>query len=164
MCKLGGRVSIQRIREVNADLTIYTDGSASGETKMGGASMVVTKGDAESPQPIDKVMVKGALFTCSYEEEVQAMPEATAWIRTNCTGEESILICSDSHSLCMALGNHNPETEGIRYNLRDHIGKINIQWIPGHADVPGKDMADEAEGMPLILCMTHAPYLTGVRV
>ena len=44
--------------------------------------MVVAKGDAESPEPIDKVMVKGALFTCSYEEEVQAIMEATAWIRT----------------------------------------------------------------------------------
>ena len=72
------------------------------------------------------------------------MLEATAWIRTNCTGEESILICTDSQSLCMALSNHNPETEEIRYNLRDHTGKIYIQWIPGHTDVSRNDLADEA--------------------
>ena len=54
------------------------------------------------------------------------------------------MIRTDSQSLCMALGNHNSETEGIRYNLQDHTGKISTQWIPGHADVPGNDMADEA--------------------
>ena len=72
-----------------------------------------TEGDPETPQILDTIKEKGALFTCSYEEEVQAMLEATEWISQNCIGEESILICSDSQSLCMALENHNPETEGI---------------------------------------------------
>ena len=72
------------------------------------------------------------------------MLEATEWISQNCIREESILICTDSQSLCMALENHNPETEGIRHNPRNHTGKITIQWIPGHADVPGNDQADAA--------------------
>ena len=44
----------------------------------------------------------------------------------------------------MALENHNPETEGIRHNLRNHTEKITFQWIPGHADVPGNEQADAA--------------------
>ena len=136
--------SIRRIQEVNADLTIYTDGSATGGTRMGGAGVVITDGNAESPHIIDTIQKKGALFTCSYEEEVQAMLEAAAWIEQNCVGQEDILICTDSLSLCMALDNYNPETDGIRDHLKDHRGKITIQWIPGHADVPGNDLADQA--------------------
>ena len=40
--------SIQRIPNVNADITIYANGSAPGGTKIGGAGMVVVIGDAES--------------------------------------------------------------------------------------------------------------------
>ena len=82
---------------------------------------------------------------CSYEEEVQAMLQATAWITQKCTGEESVLIWTDSQSLCMALDTHNPETEKVRHNLRNHTGRITIQWIPGHADNQGKDAANLME-------------------
>ena len=71
---------------------------------------MITEGDPETPQTLDTIKVKGALLICSYEEVVQAMLEATEWISQNCIGEESILLCINSQSLCIALENHNPET------------------------------------------------------
>ena len=140
--------SIRRIEAVNADLTIYTDGSASGGTRMGGAGVVITDGRADDPHVLESIMKKGAIFTCSYEEEVNAMLIAAEWISHNCGGSERILICTDSQSLCMALESYNPETEGIRNLLRNHKKTIIVQWIPGHAGVPGNDLADGvAKGM-----------------
>ena len=83
---------------------------------------------------------------------MQALEVAAEWIEHNCTGSERILICTDSLSACMALESHNPETDGIRDLLRNHKETITIQWIPGHADVPGNDMADSvAKGASMML-------------
>ena len=44
----------------------------------------------------------------------------------------------------MAMESFNPETDQIRYNLRNHQAPVTIQWIPGHSDVPGNYMANQA--------------------
>ena len=109
---------------------------------MGGAGIVIA--DAETLHVLETIKIKGALFTCSYEEKVQVMKEAAKWIQDNCSGNEKILICTDCLSLCMALQNHNPETDDISYHLQDHSGPVMVQWIPGHAGVPGNELVDEA--------------------
>ena len=136
--------SLQRIRQVDAQIVIYTDGLALGGTNMGGAATVVTDGDPEEPNILDTIETKRALFTCSYEEEVAAMRDAAEWIQENCERQTSILVCTDSQSLCMAMQSHNAETDGIREILQNHEGKITIQWIPGHSNIPGNDLADAA--------------------
>ena len=106
--------------------------------------MVATEGDPEDPQVLDTIERKGALYTCSYEEEVEAMKAASEWIVENCEEEERILICTDCQSLCMALRSYNPETDAIRETLQWHQGTVTIQWIPGHSNVPGNELADAA--------------------
>ena len=54
------------------------------------------------------------------------------------------MICTDSQSLCMAMKSLNPETDEIRESLQHHVGSIVMQWIPGHSDIPGNDLADDA--------------------
>ena len=135
--------SLQRIRQIGDPLVIYTDGSATNGTRIGGAAMVASEGDPEHPEYLDSVKKKGALYTCSYEEEVEAMRLAANWIVQNREAEESITICTDSQSLCLAMKSHNPETDDIRETLQNHKGKITIQWIPGHSGVPGNDKADD---------------------
>ena len=130
------------IRSIDAEIVIYTDGSAMGGTRWGGAGVVITKDDPEDLTLIETITKRGALYTCSYEEEVEAMRIATKWIKENCEPETKILICTDSQSLCMALQSLNPETDGIRHNLKDHKGEITIQWIPNHSNVLGNEMAD----------------------
>ena len=136
--------SIKRIREVSADYTVYTDGSASEGIYDGGSGVVVTKGDAETPEVIHTIRRKGARYTCSYEEEVDGMLTAAIWISLNCPKEASILICTDSQSLCMALDAFNVETTPIRSALQNRVSPVIIQWIPGHSDVPGNELADKA--------------------
>ena len=72
------------------------------------------------------------------------MLTAAIWISLNCPKEASILICTDSQSLCMALDAFNVETTPIRSALQNRVSPVIIQWIPGHSDVPGNELADKA--------------------
>ena len=135
--------ALERIKEVNYPLVIYTDGSAMNGIRMGGAAAVITEGDPEAPNELHTIEKKGALFTCSYEEEVEAMKEAAVWISENCDRQTKVMICTDSQSLCMAMKSLNPETDGIREALQHHSGSIIKQWIPGHSNIPGNDLADD---------------------
>ena len=53
--------------EINAEITICTDGSATAGTHHGGAGAVITTGDLESPTSVAEIKLKGALHTSSYE-------------------------------------------------------------------------------------------------
>ena len=119
-------------------LTILTHGSNRG------SAAVITRGDPEDPETIHVIQRKGSDFTCSYEEELDAMQTTANWISLNCDSEISIMVCTDSQSLCQALLSYNVETATIRGTLHDRTGKTTIQWIPGHSDVPGNELADQA--------------------
>ena len=62
-----------RLRELNADYVIYSDGSADGGTEKGGAGVVVTIGEPEDPHVVTTMMKKGSILTSSYGEESTAM-------------------------------------------------------------------------------------------
>ena len=57
--------ALNRIREVNAPINIYTDGSASGGIYEGGSAMIVTRGDPEALEVIETRRERGASNTCS---------------------------------------------------------------------------------------------------
>ena len=65
--------AISRINYINAEITIYTDGSATGGTLDGGAAAVVTTGDPRHPIVSETIKKRGAVYTASYDEEVLAM-------------------------------------------------------------------------------------------
>ena len=130
--------------EIAADYNIYTDGSATGGTLNGGAAVVVTKGDPRDPEVITTIMARGARFTSSFEEEKHAMELAINWIAIHLRPHESAAVFTDSQSLCVALASFSPGTEGIRGLMVDLVPKITIQWIPGHCEIPGNEMADRA--------------------
>ena len=76
-------LTIKQINSFNADLVIYTDGSASEGTHEGGAGVVVTRGIAESPTVMTEIKVRGAALTSSYKEEREAGETAVAWLNSN---------------------------------------------------------------------------------
>ena len=97
---------LQLIREIDATLTIYTDGSAAGGTRNGGAAAVVTRGDPADPEVLHTLKERGRTQTSSYEEEIQAMEMALRWTLESANDPAlTILICTDSQSLCNAISN-----------------------------------------------------------
>jgi ribonuclease HI len=136
--------TMRRVREINPGLTIYTDGSATAGMMNGGAAVVITSGEPEHPIRQETITLKGAAFTSSYEEEYEVMVCAARWICDNCEEEEKVLVCTDSQSLCMALLGAGDDINALRCLLDKCEAEVTIQWIPGHSDIPGNDMADEA--------------------
>ena len=137
------RSALSRARTLNSAYNIYTDGSAKAGTSNGGAAAVVTSGDPESPTVVATLLQKGALLTCSYEEELQAMQMAADWLVSLGT-DQSATIFTDSQSLCMALKVITPTLDPLREKLLKHMGPVVIQWIPGHVGIPGNELADTA--------------------
>ena len=125
-----------------ADVVIYTDGSAAAGTSKGGAEVVVTREDHENPTVLTEMMIKGRELTSSYEEEREAMLSATEWIRNAEVGIRKVLICTDSQSLIQSPNNKSEDTDEIRTNLENSSAKTTIQWVPNHVNIPGNEMAD----------------------
>ncbi|XP_066919051.1 uncharacterized protein [Clytia hemisphaerica] len=136
--------TLTQLRSLNPTYTIYTDGSAMAGTTDGGAGLVVTTDDPAEITPVTIIKTKGAKFTSSYEEEDRAMERAAEWIAVNTEDDDSIVIATDSQSLCQALQHNNREVDAIIQRLSQTKAKITIQWLPGHSNIPGNEAADKA--------------------
>ena len=136
--------ALTRIRDLQGSPTIYTDGSASEGNLEGGAAAVITDGDPGDPHVLYTIKKRGKAHTCSYEEEVSAMSLAVEWIAEHCGASDKVVVCTDSQSLCTALGGASPEIDGLRLRLTTCSANMIVQWIPGHTDIPGNELADQA--------------------
>ena len=79
--------------------------------------------------------------TSAYDEEKAALLEARLWLCTN-KDQTPELICTVSQSLCKALKNRSTDAATIRSFLNSHSMEVHIQWIPGHCDIQGNELAD----------------------
>ena len=135
-------LAIERIDSLNGNWVIYTDGSADAGISKGGSAVVVTYGEAAAPVETDAIMEKGAALTCSCEEEEQAMLNAAKWIQQNGHLDQTIVIATDSQSLCSALQSRSADAGVLIREFAKCPGKVIIQWVPGHSQIPGNEMAD----------------------
>ncbi|PAA62320.1 hypothetical protein BOX15_Mlig029675g1 [Macrostomum lignano] len=132
--------AIDTIRHLPGLITIYCDGSASGGTTNGGASAIVTTGDPAHPIILATLQQRGAPSTSSFEEELRAASLAIGWINQAAL-TAATNICSDSQSMLRALASGNPR---IRSALPTASAEITWQWVPGHQNIPGNELADQA--------------------
>ena len=135
-------LAMERIDSLNGDWVLYTDGSADAGISMGGSAVVVTRGSADEPVETDFIMEKGAALTCSCEEEEQALLNAAKWIQQNGDPDQTVVIATDSQSLCSALQSRSANVGGLISEFAKCPGKVVIQWVPGHSEIPGNEMAD----------------------
>ena len=131
---------LKLINSYEADTVIYTDGSATAGTTNGGYAVICTIGPAESPTVTNSIGKRGRTITSSYDEEKAALLTALKWIREN--QMKNILICTDSQSLCKAITSQSADTMQIRDIIASLSENIHLQWIPGHMEIPGNEMAD----------------------
>ena len=87
---------IQKLDGYSADVTVYTDGSASSGTLNGGYAAVFTTGPASKPQVTESLRKRGRAITSSYDEEKAALLAALIKINTDNTCKGNLLICTDS--------------------------------------------------------------------
>ena len=79
---------------------------------------------------------------------------AIDWINNHCECQnQNIAIFTDSQSLCTALLGSSPYLDRIRNQINTVNSHLTIQWIPGHCDIPGNELADitakEAASFPI---------------
>jgi len=133
-----------RLDALNSDLVVYTDGSADAGCRNGGAGVVVTRGPAANPTVLENIRVKGAALTSSFEEEVEAARSAIEWIceKSETDRDSTVTIATDSQSMCKALLAGGPGMDELRNVMDDLPCKVIFQWIPGHSDICGNELAD----------------------
>ena len=135
-------LAMERIDDLNGDWVLYTDGSADAGIRRGGSAVVVTRGRAAEPEESDVIKDKGAALTCSCEEEEQALRSAAKWIQLNGHADQTIVIATDSQSICSALRSRSLEVGPLVAEFAKCPGRVIIQWVPGHSNIPGNEMAD----------------------
>ncbi len=87
--------------------------------------------DPTDPTILHWSHLRGAAFTSSFAEESAAMQPTLEWVTTNHAGH-SLTICTDSHSLPMAIERRSPVTHHLRPLLNARLGLTTILWVPSH--------------------------------
>ena len=87
----------------------------------------------------DSIMEKGAALTCLCEEEEKALLNAAKWIQQNGYPDQTVVIATDSQSLCSALQGRSANVGGLVSESVKCPGKVVIQWVPGQRDTGQRD-------------------------
>ena len=117
---------------------------------------VITSGSLLAPTVLAIIKERGRPFTSSYEEEKSALHLAINWL-ANCEANTRVAICSDSQSLLSAIQHDRPEVHSIRRALDGLQCSTTLQWVPGHTDVPGNELAEEAKAAAQIRDLPRRP-------
>lgn len=134
------------------DVCVYTDGSAVGGVRRGGAGMVVTNGDVREPEVIAESARAAGMVTSSYQAEMYALLEGLLWLKENGELWQRALVVSDSQSGLVALKEARggrceellSQIVGVGKELSRNNKELVFVWVPGHCGLPGNEMADVA--------------------
>ena len=164
------QIAEDQIREVEADVYLFTDGSTSGNQEKGGAGVHIE--DHQGQQIADFHEPAGAKCS-SYGGECVAMLRAALWIREREKESEQsarYMILTDSESLVNSLENPSWKVKDewllrVKDTLASTKSQITIMWIPSHVGIEGNEKADQLanagalmdqDGIPVTHAITKA--------
>ena len=136
--------TLEKIKEMNADVEIYTDGSTGEGQVNGGAGVHAVD---KAGQVMFETCLPAGKWCPSYDGEAVAMLEATRWVALCTNTAMHHLILTDSKSLVDALkkdswrDNHEWLSK-IKTNIAKITSKLTIMWIPSHCNTAGNERAD----------------------
>ncbi len=135
------RIWIENDTVENPDLTLYTDGSHI--NNMTGSGWAACCGDTV----IAEEMIHLGETQTVFQAEVVAIEHALKWVEENCDAETEILIRSDSQAAIQAIFKPENTTKVVNsckklLKQAKENQRIAIQWIKGHADHTGNELAD----------------------
>jgi ribonuclease HI len=151
-CRLEAMARVERLgAQAQWKWAIYTDGSVAEGGLDGGAAAVVTSGSPDHLEVVHRVAAPAGRFASSYQAEMVAICVALEWLSERKEEWERVGLISDSLSGIMSLGNSAGPSQGElvgRANLAlQNIGDgrcVTLVWVPGHCNVPGNELADQA--------------------
>ena len=123
------------------NLTIYTDGSKIEEQT--GSGWAVCNGDTILAEDTYYLGNEASVF----QAEVIAIEHALRWVTENCDNGTEVLIRSDSQSAINAIFKTSTTSKvvmackGVLRTAKENH-RIGIEWIKGHADHTGNELAD----------------------
>ena len=163
-------IANQQIRQVEADVYLFTDGSTSGNQECGGAGVYI---EDQQGQPLAEFQEPAGARCSSYGGECVAMLRAALWIEEREQESEQsarFLILTDSESLVNSLQNHTWKVKDewllrVKETLARISSQVTIMWIPSHVGIEGNEKADllanagalmDQEGIPVTHAITKA--------
>ena len=127
------------------NITIWTDGSATGGTTNAGSGVYIQYNGQEAV-----IRKPAGRIAPSYKAELIATKEALVWLNQKNIADQNITLLSDSKSALEKLEQGqrklNSVTElEIRENattLKERNVKVLMQWVPGHVGLYGNEKVD----------------------
>ena len=141
-------------------INVYTDGSLKNDTSGSGWNVIIGN-------RIIKTSSEYLGFNVTVQQaEVSAINSASIWLNRAQETENinNIVIYSDSMGALKALSNREStsktviECQGNLNNLARNYS-VTLQWIKGHSDIPGNDLADELAKKGVTRAIGPGPFL-----
>lgn len=129
-----------------ADLKVWTDGSVESAIKNGGAGIIL-----ETPSFVEHHHLPTGEICSSYRAELIALEKALDLIQSNqhLQQHRNIRVCTDSQSALITIKRGpSKQSETTAINIWTRLQQLSeshqvvLQWIPGHANIRGNELAD----------------------
>ncbi|GFR95478.1 RNA-directed DNA polymerase from mobile element jockey [Elysia marginata] len=122
----------------------FTDGLASEAVRDGGGAIYIEWPDNSS----SKISIPTGKYSTNYKAEAEALQEAAkVLVNSEATHHAKVVLLTDARSVLDALDNTKcPEVNALAQaitTLSLTASKLVLQWISGHVDIFGNDVADQ---------------------